>query len=524
MGYRAMGERNLWEVYRRWRAGQSLSEIARNEGWDRKTIRAYLRRFDAAGLERDGRALDFQGFQQLMQQRIPVRERRGAPRREDLQRHEAELRELINREKEPLKPKTAFLVVKTKYELDLSYETFKRFARQQRLTRKERRQMIRIELPPGQETQLDYGRVGTLIDPVSGKERVVYAFCAVLAYSRLPHIEFVRTQDQTSFATSVVTMIHDYEGVTEWISIDNLKAGVIKPDLWDPTINHALAEVADHYKVFVNTCRVGRATDKGKVERGVPTARELFRMLKELHPSSDLGELNERSRQWCREVYGGKEHGTTGVPPLEAFEQERQKLKAIPQERYEVAVWKQATVHPGDQFVSFQKRRFSLPPQWKGWTIWLRYVQPLLQLYDGQEGLIRQYVVRPGIQRYWVPEDFPEGVREMMDGGYPAWLIQKAEAYGQDARRLICSVLRPHAYLNARRARGMLDILAAHQGKPYFQDVCVRATRRCVSLPATLRRMMEAAQKRPLWQTELPISVTGTQMVRDIHYYVETAR
>jgi hypothetical protein len=81
-------------------------------------------------------------------------------------------------------------------------------------------------------------------------------------------------------------------------------------------------------------------------------------------------------------------------------------------------------------------------------------------------------------------------------------------------------VLRPHAYLNARRARGMLDILEAHHGRPYFQEVCLRATRRSVSLPATLRRMMEAAEKLPLWQAELPLSAMGTEMVRDIHYYV----
>jgi hypothetical protein len=34
--------------------------------------------------------------------------------------------------------------------------------------------------------------------------------------------------------------------------------------------------------------------------------------------------------------------------------------------------------------------------------------------------------------------------------------------------------------------------------------------------------MMEAAEKLPLWLTELPLSSIGTEMVRDIHYYVGT--
>jgi hypothetical protein len=253
----------------------------------------------------------------------------------------------------------------------------------------------------------------------------------------------------------------------------------------------------------------------------VPVARELFRMLKELHPAAGLAELNERALQWCHEVYGRKEHGTTGVAPMEAFEVERQQLRSLPPERYQVAVWKQLRVHSGDQFLTFLKRRFSLPPEWRGRSVWARYATPLVQLFE-EERLIREYVVRPGVNRYWQPEDFPLEVREMMNGGYPAWLMQKAQEYGEDAVALIHAVLQPHAYLNARRARGMLDMMRAHYGRPYFQEVCLRARRRSVTLPATLRRMMEAAEKLPLWQSELPLSVMGTQMVRDIQYYLGT--
>lgn len=521
MGYRKMGKRQLWEIYRRWQARQSLSEIARNEGRDRKTVREYLKRIQTAGLEQASSCVGQQRFYEMLEAVLPVHTREVGPARLQLSDYTEELRQLINREKEPLKPKSAFLVVKTKYELGASYEAFKRFARQQGLSRKERRRMIRIELPPGLETQLDYGYMGTLVDPMSGANRGVWAFCGVLSHSRLPHIEFVRKQDKSAFASSVVGMVHSYEGATEWISIDNLKSGVIKPDLWDPTINRALAEVAAYYGVFVNPCRVGRSTDKGKIERIVPLARELFRMLKELHPSAGLAELNERGQQWCREVYGRKEHGTTGVPPMEAFEQERQRLKRLPEERYQVPVWKQVNVHSGDQFLTFDKKRFSLPPAWRGHTVWARYTAPLLGVYDEQEKLIRQYVVRPDVSLYWQPEDFPQEVREMINGGYPAWLMEKAGAYGEAAVSLISSVLRPHAYLNARRARGMLDILETHHGRPYFQEVCLRATRRSVNLPATLRRMMEASEKLPLWQGGIPLSATATEMVRDIHYYID---
>ncbi|TFH35369.1 MAG: transposase, partial [Dehalococcoidia bacterium] len=97
-------------------------------------------------------------------------------------------------------------------------------------------------MPPGLETQLDYGKMGLHFNELLGKNRTVWAFCGVLSHSRLPFIQFVYTQDQTSFVGSLVDMFEYYGGATELISIDNLKSGVIKPDLWDPQINRALEE------------------------------------------------------------------------------------------------------------------------------------------------------------------------------------------------------------------------------------------------------------------------------------------
>lgn len=513
-----MKHRDLWEIYRRWRAGQSLARIAAGARRERKTVRRYLRGFAKLGLDRDGPVVERQRFYEMVTPLLAGNTRRPAPAAEQWLRHREELRELINRKKDPLKPKTAYQVVKTKYGLDGSYETFKRVARAAGLSRPERRRMIRIELPPGLETQIDYGRVGTIVE--GGINRVVWAFCGLLTHSRLPYVEFVRTQDQQSFAGSFCSMWHFYGGSTEFVSPDNLKAGVLKPDLWDPQINRALGEAAEYYGVFIDPCRVGRSTDKGKVERFVPVARELFRRLAALHVDASLRELNEHARHWCRHEYGRTEHGTTGVAPMEAFAQERTVLKALPDQRFETPVWKRVSVHAGDQFASFDAMRFSLPPAWRGRTVWARYAAPMLRLFDDQERLIRQYVVEPGKRLYWVDEDFPVEVRQMIDGGYPAWILEQGRPYGQAAVELLASVLQPHAYLNARRARAMLAVMDEHAGRRYFDEVCRRAKRRSVVLPQTLRRMLEAAANEPMFRTDLKLSKLGEGMVRDVSYYL----
>jgi len=471
------------------------------------------------GLKNDGLPAEEQAFYAMISELLPRQTDRPSPARGLLLPYRNELREMITRKDNALVPKYAFQVIKRKHDLEISYETFKRFARAEGLVRSEPRQMIRIELPPGLETQLDYGKMGIHLDEVAQKNRVVHAFCAILSFSRLPFLQFVYTQDQVSFVGSLVKMFEYYDGVTELISIDNLKSGIIKPDLWDPEINRALAEAAEHYGTFVDPCRVGRATDKGKVERLVPVARQVFRMLKELHPSATLAELNRYALSWCRDEYGQKEHGSTGIPPVQAFEQEKRSLKSLPLERFEVPVWKRVTVHSGDQFVTFNKMRFSLPPKWRGKKLWARYARPFLDLYS-QEQRIRRYVVTEGEKRYWKPEDFPEGIREMINGGYPAWIIGESKCYGEAATALVTALLHPHAYLNARRARGMLPLFGEYHRKPYFDEVCRRAKHRGVRTPATLKRMLETEENRQLFARPLSISPLGTEMVRDIDYYM----
>ena len=516
MNYRRMKHRDLWEIYRRWRAGHSLAGIAAGERRERKTVRRYLHAFAEMGLERNGCGVDRQRFYDMVTPLLAGNTRRPAPATEQWLPHREELRELIGRAKDPMTPKSAYLVVKAKYGLDGSYETFKRLARAEGLRPPERPRTIRIGPPAGQETRIDYGRLGTVRD--RGANRVVWAFCGVLSHSRLPYVEFVPTQDQHGFTGSFVSMWHFYGGSTEFVSMDNLKAGVLKPDVWDPQVNRALGEAAEHYGVFIGPCRpVGRSAATGRTEPFLPVAEELFRSLTALDGGGPLDEMNDRARRWCREVYGRTEHGTTGVAPTEAFAQERTALKPLPDHRFEPPVWKRVDVHEGDGFLSFGRMRFSLPAAWRGRSVWARYAAPALRLFDDRERLIRQYQVEPGKRVYWVEKDFPAQGRHVTDRGHPAWIIRQGRRYGQAAVDLLAAVLQPHAYLNARQARAMLSVMREHAGRRYFDEVCRLATQRSVLLAKTLRRMLEEAAGEPIGRTDPRVSDTIPDTVVQAH-------
>src|SRR5512145_2931939 len=126
MGYRYMTIDDLKEIFRRWHAGHSLSSIKQALLFDRNTIRNYVLLFQAAGYAPGQPMPDEQEHLTTLQAMLPLKARpRGI--RKSFDQHKEEIINLITRKDEPVKPKTAFLIVKERYDLPGSYETFKLF-------------------------------------------------------------------------------------------------------------------------------------------------------------------------------------------------------------------------------------------------------------------------------------------------------------------------------------------------------------------------------------------------------------
>lgn len=516
MGYRHMTTDDLQEIFRRWHSCHTNSSIKKALGFDRNTIRHYISLFEATGLTQGCDLPEKQKLIQLFRAMLPLKARKRTVRKH-LEKYKEEIINLITRRVEPVKPKTAYLIIKEKYGLKVSYGTFKLFVREHLFEIKKKDIPFRIELPPGKEIQLDYGRVGLFYDPLEKRNRVVWAFCGKLSFSRLPYIEFVYTQNQESFVDSNINMLEFFRGATEFLTTDNLKAAVIKPDLYDPKLNRAYAEFAEHYGTFINPCRVGKADDKGKVERMVPQARELFRRLKEVHPTFSLGELNEAARDWCRSEYGMAKHGTTGVPPMELFGEEKQHLISLPETRFEIPEWKQVTVN-SDRFFSFKGKYYAMPAGYRGKKVNVRKNGRILRVFDRDYRLLREYVVTRKLFSY-LPGDFAEDKEALMNGEYPRWLIGRAHSFGPATANLIESVLRPHAYINARRARGILTVLEKYRSHPFLQEFCSRALEKGYYRPKQIVEMIEAETGQQYFDFIIPMSNTGKAMIRDVKEY-----
>jgi hypothetical protein len=170
-------------------------------------------------------------------------------------------------------------------------------------------------------------------------------------------------------------------------------------------------------------------------------------------------------------------------------------------------------VHP-DQFFEYDKKRYSLPALYRGKKVLIRDTGSLLQVFY-EHSMIRQYMYGNTTINV-TPEDFPEVVREMINGDYPRYLMQQAKQYGDIPAQLIMSVLKPHAYINARRAQGMLRVMREYHQKSFFTQVCQQALDKRVILPKTLKKMFDHEDAE--LQVDMPLarSPQGNAMVRDI--------
>ena len=130
MGYRRMNINDLKSIYRRWKAGQKISFISTAEGFDRKTIRNYIRGFEKNGLNRDVDTIAENDLHTVLLSLLPCNEREHTVQASF---HDLidEIRNLVSDKVHPVKPKTEYRIVKRKYDLTASYESFKVFFKNQ---------------------------------------------------------------------------------------------------------------------------------------------------------------------------------------------------------------------------------------------------------------------------------------------------------------------------------------------------------------------------------------------------------
>ncbi len=228
------------------RAGRSQREIERATGIDRKTIRTYQLRFAAEQANSPGVATGSE-----LQIPPPWPPAAAQPSVSACEPH----RPFIEAQ---LRLKRNFMAIYQdlvdQHGFTGAYNSVKRFAGGLRQGAPE--QFDRLEFAPGEEAQVDYGEGAPTRVLGSTRYRRPRLFVMTLRYSRRSFRRVVWKSSQQTWARLHEEAWRYFGGACQYVVLDNLKEGVIKPDLFEPELNAVYAATLAHYGVVADPARV----------------------------------------------------------------------------------------------------------------------------------------------------------------------------------------------------------------------------------------------------------------------------
>jgi transposase len=364
-----------------------------------------------------------------------------------------------------------------------------------------------ITTAPGEEGQVDYGDGPMVRHPQTGQYRRTRLFVLTLGYSR----KAVRLLVWQS-STQVWAELHERAfrrlgGTVRVIVLDNLKEGVLTPDIYDPALNPLYRDVLAHYGVVALPCRVGDPDRKGKVEAGVGHAKKT--PLRGLRFES-LEEAQAYLDRWEAHWADTRVHGTTKRQVAAMFAEEQPALGPLPLEPFRYYRFGVRTVHL-DGCVEVEAAYYGTPPGWIGRRIDVQWNDLFVRLLDPTTGqLVREHVRAP------------RGWHRIADADRPRRTPPKTIALLEAAMRIgpavstICDHIHRHdGEAGVRRILGVLSLAKKH-GPAVIEDAATAALDLGVPTYRFLRRYLERRPPVPLTLKQVDPLIRQLTLYRDL--------
>ena len=388
------------EVLRAWLAGAGLRTAAAQAGVDRKTARRYVAAAVEAGLARDGGAgqLTDELVGQVAQVVRPVRPGGHGQAWEQLGACQEQIAGQVQAGLSVVK----IGVLLERQGIVVPYRTLHRFC-VERCGFGRTAATVRVaDGEPGAECQLDFGYLGMLADPVTGRRRKVHALIFTACYSRHMFVWLSFTQTLAAFVAGCEAAWVFFGGVFKVLIPDNAAAIVAAADAVNPRFTAGWLDYAQHCGFVTDAARVRSPKDKPKVERAVQYVRGNFFAGEHF---TGLADAQGRAEAWSREVAGERIHGTIQARPAQVFaEHEAGALMPLPVP-YDVPVLARVKVHR-DFHVEVGRALYSAPKEYLGCHLDARADSALVKLFHRGQLVKAHPRQRPG-RRVTDPADLP---------------------------------------------------------------------------------------------------------------------
>lgn len=295
-------------------------------------------------------------------------------------------------------------------------------------------------------------------DPETGTVLQASLFVAVLGASSYTYAEATPSQELENWIGCHIRTLEFLGGATELIVPDNLKTGVTRACRYEPDLNPTYQEMALHYGVGVVPARPRKPRDKAKVEVGVQIAQRWIvaalrhRKFFSIHQlNAAIGELLTklnlrpfRKREGCRRTL---------------FEQlDRPALRPLPAERYDLSVWRKATVNI-DYHVEFDHCFYSVPYALARQSVDVRATPATVEIYHRGTRVASHLRARKPYTAVTTADHRPKAHQAHLEWP-PSRLVTWAQTAGPFTGQLFQQIMEryPHPEMGYRSCLGLLRL------------------------------------------------------------------
>lgn len=329
----------------------------------------------------------------------------------------------------------------------------------------------------GDKMYVDFaGEKLQIVDPTTGEIQDVEVFVAILGSSQLTYAEACYSQKKEDFITACENALHYFGGVPQAIVPDNLKSAVIKSSKYEPTLNEAFEDFADHYQFTILPARSYRPKDKALVEGAVKIlyTRIYSNMPKEL--STSLHGLNTLIRPLLEEHNCLKMKGRNYSRREQFDEVEQKTLQPLPALRYEFKRHNMVTVMKNCHVCLNEDRHYySVPYKFMERKVKIIYSKSTVEIYYKYERIALHKRLRSPFNYTTVEEHMPSTHRFVSD-----WSAEKfigwADSIHPDVKLFIERILekKQHEEQAYKSCVGVLGFVKK-VGKERLIKACKRA-------------------------------------------------
>ena len=240
---------------------------------------------------------------------------------------------------------------------------------------------VRFETSPGLQCQVDW-KENMLLHDKKGRGYIINIFLSILGYSRLKYIELTLDKMQPTLFKCITNAIKYFGGTPKEFLFDNMRTVVdhSRTQFNKPVYNEKFYSFAKDAGFIPKSCLAYKPRTKGKVE---VVAKIMDRLKVYDYEFSNLDELNNIIND-LRDIINNEVQSTTKEKPIERFQKEKEYLNCEP--NYEIleayfASRPMNRIVPKDSLITYQNKRYSVPPKYIGKQVTIEAKDNLLYIY-----------------------------------------------------------------------------------------------------------------------------------------------